>query len=289
MELLEQESAHKHSAAAVELARGETDDRATQLAALVYNSVHFDQLPEKRRAAQEFTTSWPTGITPTSSTSSVVVSLHVGLRMASHLREWRWSERLLDRARQLLGESFDWQIAYALYLLDSSRAELASSVVEPLLRNDRLERLPLSDIVGWSLQAVLELGVRNPFRAHTAIYRSLERADETGAYFEVSRAGSKSVAELLSSGSGRFGPHEHVARALLTEQIGESILACGPLTDRERQILLELTTLRTVQEIARDLLLSVNTVKTHMRGVYRKLDVTSRRQAVAKAERIGLL
>jgi LuxR family maltose regulon positive regulatory protein len=61
------------------------------------------------------------------------------------------------------------------------------------------------------------------------------------------------------------------------------------LTERERQILSELKTLRTIEEIARDLLLSVNTVKTHMRGIYRKLDVQSRRQAIATAERLGLI
>ncbi|HEY2644596.1 MAG TPA: LuxR C-terminal-related transcriptional regulator, partial [Galbitalea sp.] len=32
-----------------------------------------------------------------------------------------------------------------------------------------------------------------------------------------------------------------------------------------------------------------NTVKTHMRGIYRKLDVQSRRQAIATAERLGLI
>jgi LuxR family maltose regulon positive regulatory protein len=61
------------------------------------------------------------------------------------------------------------------------------------------------------------------------------------------------------------------------------------LTPRERELLKELTTLRTVEEISHDLLLSVNTVKTHLRGIYRKLNATSRRQAVAAAERAGLL
>jgi LuxR family maltose regulon positive regulatory protein len=37
------------------------------------------------------------------------------------------------------------------------------------------------------------------------------------------------------------------------------------------------------------MLLSINTVKTHMRGIYRKLGVSSRRSAIAEAERLGLV
>jgi LuxR family maltose regulon positive regulatory protein len=44
-----------------------------------------------------------------------------------------------------------------------------------------------------------------------------------------------------------------------------------------------------VDEIAGDLLLSANTVKTHLRSIYRKLGVGTRREAVAAAERLGLI
>lgn len=47
--------------------------------------------------------------------------------------------------------------------------------------------------------------------------------------------------------------------------------------------------MRTVEEIADSLYVSGNTVKTHLRSIYRKLGVTSRREAVIIARRIGLL
>jgi LuxR family maltose regulon positive regulatory protein len=50
-----------------------------------------------------------------------------------------------------------------------------------------------------------------------------------------------------------------------------------------------LPTLRSLEEIAEDLTVSANTVKTHVRAIYSKLGVTHRRDAVAVAFDRGLL
>ena len=55
-----------------------------------------------------------------------------------------------------------------------------------------------------------------------------------------------------------------------------------PLSDRERDVLRLLPTLLPNTEIAGELFVSVNTVKTHVKSIYRKLDVSSRREAVAR-------
>ena len=46
---------------------------------------------------------------------------------------------------------------------------------------------------------------------------------------------------------------------------------------------------RTLEEIALDLTVSINTVKSHVKAIYAKLDVNSRRAAVASAYRTGLI
>jgi LuxR family maltose regulon positive regulatory protein len=61
-----------------------------------------------------------------------------------------------------------------------------------------------------------------------------------------------------------------------------------PLTERERTVLRYLASTLSTAEIARELYLSVNTVKTHQRSLYRKLGVASRRDAAHRARLLQL-
>jgi LuxR family maltose regulon positive regulatory protein len=63
----------------------------------------------------------------------------------------------------------------------------------------------------------------------------------------------------------------------------------APLTSSELAVLRFLPSHMTNQEIAEALFLSINTVKTHLRSVYRKLGVASRRAAIARGRRLDLL
>ncbi|GEL93413.1 hypothetical protein CCO02nite_00710 [Cellulomonas composti] len=61
------------------------------------------------------------------------------------------------------------------------------------------------------------------------------------------------------------------------------------LTSRELAILGALPTMGTNSEIASDFFVSVNTVKAHLKSLYRKLGVDSRREAVRRGRELGLL
>ena len=62
-----------------------------------------------------------------------------------------------------------------------------------------------------------------------------------------------------------------------------------PLSERELEVLHLMAIGLKYQEIAVELVISVNTVRHHTRNIYSKLDVNSRAQAVARAQDLGLL
>jgi LuxR family maltose regulon positive regulatory protein len=63
----------------------------------------------------------------------------------------------------------------------------------------------------------------------------------------------------------------------------------APLTERELAVLRLLATQLSTREIGRELYVSVNTVRSHVQAIYRKLQVTSRAEAVTHARQLGLL
>ncbi len=65
--------------------------------------------------------------------------------------------------------------------------------------------------------------------------------------------------------------------------------AVAPLTDAEIRVLAKLAEHYTLAETARELFVSINTVKTHLHHAYVKLGVSSRSSAVSRATVLGLL
>ena len=61
------------------------------------------------------------------------------------------------------------------------------------------------------------------------------------------------------------------------------------LTPRQREILELIASGRSTSEIANDLTLSTETVRNHLRSLLRELDVHTRVEAIAEAQRLGLL
>ena len=62
----------------------------------------------------------------------------------------------------------------------------------------------------------------------------------------------------------------------------------GGLTHREHAVFVLLSSPRTIVEMAGQLSVSVNTVKSHVRAIYSKLGVNSRRAAVVTGRQLGI-
>ena len=62
-----------------------------------------------------------------------------------------------------------------------------------------------------------------------------------------------------------------------------------PLTDKEREVLEHLSELLTTEEIAGAMYISVNTVRTHVRNILRKLAASRRNEAVRRARELKII
>jgi LuxR family transcriptional regulator, maltose regulon positive regulatory protein len=92
--------------------------------------------------------------------------------------------------------------------------------------------------------------------------------------------------------SGRIGSYEQAVLDRLEASllvVGADDTMAGPLSDRELTVLRYLASRLTNKEIAAEIFVSTNTLKTHVKRVYRKLGVSSRTEAVAEGRRQGLL
>jgi len=93
----------------------------------------------------------------------------------------------------------------------------------------------------------------------------------TAAQEKVWPAGDPSATLRLRSGQGS----------------GQALVE--PLSQRELEVLHLMALGRTNQGIAQQLVVSPGTVKAHAASIYRKLDVTNRTEAVARARQLGIL
>jgi DNA-binding NarL/FixJ family response regulator len=116
----------------------------------------------------------------------------------------------------------------------------------------------------------------------------------------ISGAGRISAQAARSAGAAGFvskdWPAADVARAVRMVALGMTVFephqedaAAAGLSEREREVLEEISAGATNREIAERLSLSPHTVKEHTSAVYRKLRVRNRAEAVQRAQRLGLL
>jgi LuxR family maltose regulon positive regulatory protein len=169
---------------------------------------------------------------------------------------------------------------------DRAAARLRRVPDQPRSIRNGIERLALL------ASAHLQLGDRH--RAEDALRQAIDRG-RTERYIRVFLNDAATLLTLLGGIAGRF-PDLYVTD-LLTHAEGSggfvpahlSQQALEPLTDRERELLGYLPTHLSQHEIGGAMYISLNTVKTHLKGIYRKLGAASRSEAVSLAREHHLL
>jgi LuxR family transcriptional regulator, maltose regulon positive regulatory protein len=133
-----------------------------------------------------------------------------------------------------------------------------------------------------SLERALRLGqrsqIRLPFVMERSWIRRVLREDTALAHAHRHLFGSV-LARRDASASAAPPPVAAAAEPAIVE----------PLSEREREVLRHVAGLLSTVEIAAEMYISVNTVKTHLKSIYRKLAVAHRGEAVRRARQLRLL
>jgi len=215
------------------------------------------------------------------------------------------------RARVLAGngrvdEALDWARGQGLTADDElsyqreyehvtlARVLLASGTTQPAIA--LLDRLLTAAEEGGRAGTVLEILVLQALarRDTEPLERALGLAEKDG-WIRVFSGEGPPMRELL----GRVADsafrqrilaamHKDVPQETPPSRPDQSTLI-DPLSERELEVLRLLASELDGPDIARHLVVSLNTVRTHTKHIYTKLDVNSRRSAVAKAHQLGLL
>ena len=236
-----------------------------------------------------------------------------------YLGDLRGAEESLECGGSLLdatGQHLAWSIvtAYrALCALEGNRADEASRLArESLARAEahHVEEHPRMGLARAALGLTLGDGKASPLAldalergiaqvagsaflldeatvrlAHGRVLSAARRRDEARAAVDV-------AAQVIDACAD---PGIMPLRLAETRRlVGQSVAAEGAdasidLTTRELEVLALLPARLSQREIADALFVSFNTVATHVRSIYRKLGVTSRRRAVERAFELGVL
>jgi LuxR family maltose regulon positive regulatory protein len=169
----------------------------------------------------------------------------------------------------------------------AGRNEHARSLLRRMLEGVTTALLPQSLVDAWLLETSLAVAAGERPAARRALQSALARAEPLEALLPFTNAGP-GIRELLVHQHGSFGASEGFAERALAAGTGAGTRQ-SLLSERELTVLGLLPSMLSLDEIAADLTVSVNTVKSHVRSIYTKLGVSSRRLAVLAAHEHGRL
>jgi LuxR family transcriptional regulator, maltose regulon positive regulatory protein len=212
-------------------------------------------------------------------------------------------ERALVALDDATRDSLEMRVVQAALRLAQNQPEAATAALAPLLDDPSA---PVSDdptaraidvrygAEGLLLAAIALDALRDAGGASRALERALDLAEPEAQLLPFllfpasellerhARLGSTHaplISEILGLLAGRTRPR----------QPGQAEQLAEPLSRTELRVLRYLPTSLPVPEIASELFVSANTIRTHTRHMYAKLGVHTRATAVERARELGLL
>ena len=235
-------------------------------------------------------------------TRSLVSPHTLAPRLRSHLLqtlirlgETEQAERALAGMDGRQRQQGEIRIAEASLRLAQNNPEAAAAVLAPIVDGSApLRNAHLWEVQAFLLEAIARDALGDAVSARRALERALYLAEPESLLFpflydpapdlldrhrSLGTAHAALIAEILSVLAGS----KPGARPPGPQRLRE------PLSHAEARVLRYLPTKLSTPEIADEMYLSVNTVKTHMRHLYDKLGVHRRHEAVEQARALGLL
>lgn len=252
-----------------------------QAAVTIISETYVGGLDLLRRCLQSYRKWEPPG---------TIVTVSEGLRATLLLRLGQ-----IDTAWDILGSLTPTQhhancparfIAHLRFLSGDVQGTLAA-LADCVAMGDAHSGRTLVDV--YLLLAAAHYRLGNPSVADVTFDRGLVVASHNGMRIPFRLVPQDVMRTMLARATER--PQTDAVRELFTDidTTGSTDTddTTAQLSERERDIVRALVRGRTVGEMADELFISVNTVKSHLKSVYRKLGVSSRQAAIKRARELG--
>jgi LuxR family transcriptional regulator, maltose regulon positive regulatory protein len=193
-------------------------------------------------------------------------------------------------------EPLEAAVALAHVWATAEEDENARRVLAPALaaHNEAPERVRLQ---AWLTDAQLSYHSGDHAHGHRSLTSALRVAEreQLRLPFALERGWIEPVLrqdpELVNAHGGLLAPvpRREQLPAAPSAPGQASALVVEPLTEREREVLQHVSRMLNTAEVASEMFISTNTVKTHLRSIYRKLAAAHRGEAVRRARELELI
>ena len=217
------------------------------------------------------------------------------------VEQWAEARNLgADALTNLMDDEYEVLVWIRLRIIQNEPDQVLP-LLDRLLRaaedSGRIERM----IEILNLKALAQQALGNVDQALNALEQALSLAKPEG-YIRLFVDEGRPMVKLLQQVARRGIAQDYVAKLVAACEAGGVVAASPPrsptlpapplvepLSDRELDVLRLLNTDLSGPEIAAELVVSVNTVKTHIKNIYSKLNVHGRYEAVERAKELQLL